>query len=162
MDYHSLVEDFARRTRSNLEALQSLRRSGVEVYEVTALVNSMLGLLVFPQQSYVDCLPEVLLEELASEGWPIPQVQGGYPQVANLRELVRYLRNAVSHFNVEFYSDNAGQLAGLTMWNTAPRSKKVTWKVRLTVNELEGIAMRFVALLLNESPLAKRHPFSRP
>ena len=150
MDYHVLIEDFARRTRSNLQALRRLQESGVEVFEVTALVNSMLGLLIFPQQSYVDRLPEVSLEELAREGWPIPKIDGAYPQVPSLKQLVRHLRNAISHFNVQFNSDGAGQIAGLTVWNT-DRGGKVTWRARLTVVELEAIAMQFVALLLNES-----------
>ena len=94
MDYHVLIEDFARRTRSNLQALRCLQESGVEVFEVTALVNSMLGLLIFPQQSYVDRLPEGSLEELAREGWPIPKIEGAYPQVPSLKQLVRHLRSA--------------------------------------------------------------------
>lgn len=162
MDYHSLVEDFARRTRSNLEALHRLQQNGTEVFEVTALVNSMLGLLVFPQQAYVDQLPEVSLEELAREGWPMPRVVCQTKEVANLRQLVRVLRNAISHFNIEFDSDNAGQLAGLTVWNTDPLSKQVTWKAEISIVELKCFAMQFVALLLSESQLAKRYPVSRP
>jgi hypothetical protein len=161
MDYQALIEDFARRTRSNLKALRQLQESGVQVFEVTALINSMLGLLVFPQQSYIDQLPEVSLQELAAAGWPIPEIHGNYPQVKNLKQLVRHLRNAISHFNIEFEPDNSGQIAGLSVWNTDQRSKKVNWRVRLTVADLEAIAMQFVALLLNESPLAKIHPVVR-
>lgn len=162
MNYHTLIEDFARRTRSNLLALRNLQNSGVEVFEVTALVNSMLGLLVFPQQSYVNGLPEVPLEELACEGWPIPHVLDGYPQVANLKQLVRHLRNAIAHFHIKFETDSSGQIASLVVWNTDPHRNKTTWKAKLTMAQLEAIAMQFVALLLNESPLAKRHPVTRP
>ncbi|MFZ4288268.1 HEPN family nuclease [Variovorax sp. HJSM1_2] len=162
MDYHALVEDFANRTRSNLLALRRLQESGVEIFEVTALVNSMLGLLVFPQQSYVDALPEVPLDELEREGWPIPRLDGNYPQAKNLKQLVRYLRNAVAHFNMKFNAGSDGQIAGLTIWNTDPRSHAVTWRASLTVEQLERIAMQFVALLLNESALAKRYPVARP
>ncbi len=162
MEYHALIEDFARRTRCNLLALRRLQDSGVEVFEVTALVNSMLGLLIFPQQGYIDGLPEVPLEELALEGWPIPEVLDGYPQAPNLKQLIRHLRNAVSHFHIKFNADNSGQIASLTVWDTNPRHNNITWKARLAVGQLEAIAMQFVALLLNESSLATRHPIARP
>ena len=57
MQYQDLVRDFARRTRTNLEFIRHARNHGESVYEVTQLVNSMLGLLVFPQQQYVDRIP---------------------------------------------------------------------------------------------------------
>jgi hypothetical protein len=37
-----------------LHHLRVLETQGVQVYAVTALVNSMFGLLVFPQQKYVN------------------------------------------------------------------------------------------------------------
>lgn len=153
MEYQHLIEDFARRTRDNLQRLNALKTSGIEVYEVTALVNSMLGLLVFPQQRYVDSIPETPIDELASQGWPIPSVVGNFPQVSNLRQLVRHLRNAISHFNVEFFADGSGQIAGLIVWNVDPRSNRTTWKARLSVSDLDAIAHRFIALILREPQL---------
>jgi hypothetical protein len=80
--------------------------------------------------------------------------------VANLKQLVRYLRNAIAHFNVRFEADNTGQIAGLIVWNS--NRGRTTWRARLTISELEGIALQFVALLLNESPLSRRFAFPRP
>lgn len=153
MEYQHLIEDFARRTRDNLQRLNALKASGIEVYEVTALVNSMLGLLVFPQQRYVDFIPETPIDELANQGWPIPSVVGNFTQVSSLRQLVRQLRNAISHFNVEFFADGSGQIAGLIVWNVDPRSNRTTWKARLSVSDLDAIAHRFIALILREPPL---------
>ncbi len=48
MMYKEVIQDFARRTRKNLEAIDRLHAEGRQVYEVTQLVNSTLGLLVFP------------------------------------------------------------------------------------------------------------------
>ncbi|MBT0963971.1 HEPN family nuclease [Denitromonas iodatirespirans] len=123
------------------------------MYEVTALVNSMLGLLVFPQQRYINSIPETPIEELARQGWPVPKVVGNFRQVPNLRQLVRHLRNAISHFNVEFFADDSGQIAGLTVWNVDPRSDRTTWKARLSVSDLDAIAHRFIALILREPQL---------
>ena len=45
MNYESVIRDFAERTRKNLGIIEGLHAEGGEGYEVTQLVNSMLGLL---------------------------------------------------------------------------------------------------------------------
>ncbi len=108
MDYQNLVKDFPRRTRQNLETLRCLQaeQPSQEIYEVTQLVNSLLGLLVFPQQKYFNTIPEIPLDDLAAQGWPIPEVIGDFPQVKNLCDLIQYLRNAIAHFNIKFITDD--------------------------------------------------------
>lgn len=147
-----VVKDFARRTRANLEIVREMHKQDPgRVYEVTQLINSMLGLLVFPQQGYMKNIPKTSLKELVEQGWPIPEVDGPYPQVPNLYQLVRMLRHAIAHFNVEFLSDDIGQLTGLRVWNENPRlGNAITWRAVLTIKELEGITDRFIDLLLTE------------
>jgi len=149
--YEDVIADFASRTEVNLRTIRRLAREGhvTQAFEVTQLVNSMLGLLVFPQQRYIDRIPEMPIAELAGNGWPIPEVVGDYPQVPNLRQLVRMLRNAVAHCNLEFEPGVGDEIEALTVWNTEPRTGKVTWKARLTVADLDAITTRFVALLLD-------------
>ncbi len=149
MMYEDVIADFARRTEANLRTIRLLAREGraTPAFEVTQLVNSMLGLLVFPQ--YLDRIPETPIADLASNGWPIPEVVGDYPQVPDLRQLVRMLRNAITHCNLRFEPGAGNEIAALTVWNTQPRTGKVTWKARLTVADLDAITTRFVALLLD-------------
>lgn len=151
MMYEDVIADFAKRTEANLQTIRQLAREGgaAPAYEVTQLVNSMLGLLVFPQQRYLDRIPETPIADLANNGWPIPEVVGDYPQVPNLRQLVRMLRNAVAHCNLEFEPGVGNEIQALTVWNTKPGTRKVTWKARLTVDDLDAITTRFVALLLD-------------
>jgi len=102
MMYEDVIRDFAERTRLNLRAIERLETDGHDVYEVTQLVNSTLGLLVFPQQEFVDRIPETPLTELVRDGWPVPTVRRGADRVNNLNQLIRYLRNAIAHFNIQF------------------------------------------------------------
>lgn len=152
MDYQYLVRDFAQRTRHNLEFVrQAHRRDPTSVYEVTQLINSMLGLLVFPRERYVDSIPDKTLAELMADGWPIPKVVDGFSQVPNLNQLFRVLRNSISHCNIEFISDSRTlELKGLTVWNTHPRNGNTTWKATLTLEQLEELTDRFLDMLLNE------------
>ena len=146
MEYKDLVRDFAERTRANLALVRAAAKTGQNAYEVTQLINSMLGLLVFPQKEFYEKIPETTLADLEKEGWPIPRVCGSYPQVLNLRQLARYLRNGIAHFNLRF-TEMGGSVDGLIIWNETPKGNK-NWEAELKIEELEGITDRFTQLLL--------------
>lgn len=50
--YHDVLKDSAKRTQKNLEFIEKTKRDSpfIEVFEVTQLINSLLGLLVFPKE----------------------------------------------------------------------------------------------------------------
>ena len=150
--YEDVIGDFAQRTLHNLRVIRELRgrEPGSQVFEVTQLVNSTLGLLVFPQQKYVDSIPETSLDELGANGWPIPRIVGNYPQVENLRQLIRVLRNAIAHFNLEFVPGPENVIGSLRVWNTKLRKpNEITWMAELTIDDLEQITERFAEVLLD-------------
>ncbi|MDM0051396.1 HEPN family nuclease [Variovorax sp. J22R115] len=150
MMYEDIVADLAARTSANLRAIREIRQNNREapVYEVTQLINSMLGLLVFPQQRYVDRIPRTPLAELQEQGWPVPKVTGNHPQVEDLRDLVRMLRNAIAHFNLAFRPDAENEIKTLTVWNTNLKGTE-TWRAELSIADLDAITERFIELLLN-------------
>ncbi len=150
-----LVREFARRTRTNLDVLRKVQkeRTDYKIYEVTQLINSMLGLLVFPEQKYIEQIPETPIEDLERDGWPIPEVESTYPQVKNLNELVRYLRNGISHCNLEFLSDDGVEITGIRIWNKDRGGRgKINWKARLKKDDLERITEKFIQLLVQGNP----------
>lgn len=148
MQYEDLVKDFASRTTANLNLVRAAVKNGQDGYEVTQFINSLLGLLVFPQQKFYDKIPETPLADLQKEGWPIPCIRGNYTQVANLKELAKYLRNCISHFNIQF-TETSGHVDGLIIWNVLPNGQR-NWEAELKIEELEGITDRFAQLLLKQ------------
>jgi hypothetical protein len=149
MEYSDVIKEFAMRTKDNLIIIEDLSKinSEVNAYEVTQLINSMLGLLVFPKEKYINAIPEIILSDLVKAGWAVPEVKGSFPQANNLRELIRYMRNAIAHFNLEFvYSENS--ISGLILWNCRRGSK--TWQVEMGLDQLKDIAFRFIDLLVKQ------------
>ena len=149
MNPEDIVRAFAMRTRANLKVINALESADLEVFEVTQLVNSLLGLLVFPQQRYYRSIPEIPLSELARAGWPEPLVVGEFPTVENLKDLMRYLRNAISHFNVEYLSDADGEIRGMRLWNIN-RNREKDWVVELSLDDLEVVVDKFLDLMVPE------------
>jgi hypothetical protein len=149
-DHDKLLADFANRTRHNLRLIREIQTTQSErhAYEVTQLINSMLGLLVFPKERYLDDIPPKTLDELRSEGWPIPDARPGYSQAQNLRQFLQWMRNAIAHFNVEFLPDQRNEINGVRVWNQ--RNGRKTWESELSLEQLEAIALRFIAVITGE------------
>ncbi len=137
-----LIKEFARRTRLNLEFIeQYARQPGYEVFEITQLVNSALGLLLLPKEKLYDNIPETALFQLEKEGWPTIRPTGG--ESLTLKELVRHLRNAFAHTHFEYYSNSANEIDYLIIWDKAPQSKHKNWELQLSVKDLRLLMLRF-------------------
>jgi len=122
MEYTNFIVDFARRTLLNLDYMQAQADRGVEdVYPVTQLWNSLLGLVVLPRELDVNSLPETSMLQLRTEGWPqFPTTAGEEPRTVH--DLVTHLRHAVAHFNVEFNTGPERAITSLTIWSRATKN----------------------------------------
>lgn len=162
MNYQSLVYDFVVRTKANLAAIEDIARRESyaptdsasvhrekSVYEVTQLINSLLGLIFLPQQNYFDEIPSTSSSDLEKDGWFRPLMNGELPEdLKNLNDLMRYVRNSVAHFNIKFFADSAGQINGLKIWNVN-RAKKVNWTAQLSLTDLRLLLEKFTDLILD-------------
>lgn len=139
------MADFARRTLLNLEHVQEEAASGNgRVYPVTQLWNSLLGLIVLPRERDMNRIPDTALSNLRSEGWPQITTTGGGGH-KSLREVVRALRNAITHFNVEFSAGPDREILTVTVWTQEVRNGRPVpdsrgWEGRISVSELEDLA----------------------
>src|SRR5438445_3270259 len=116
--------EFARYTKSNLDCIESAKAAGnPNVHQVTQLMLSLLGLIVFPwatsfKQS-VESLPLIDLE--GGHHW---QMQKG--TAGTLGSFGSHLRNAVSHRLVEFSSDS-GDYDKVSITFSERKNAKINW-----------------------------------
>jgi hypothetical protein len=108
VEYKKLIRDFAVRTRANLTRIYDLAalEDGKEpesrtVFEVTQLINSMLGLLVFPKEAY-EGIPSTPISDLEESGYPCIAVQEvdaseGIPDEATYKEHLDWDSNLEAH-----------------------------------------------------------------
>ncbi|MBA4420306.1 MAG: hypothetical protein C0391_04090 [Anaerolinea sp.] len=152
MDYIEPARDFALRTLENLKTIRQIQKDHPEykIYEVTLLINSMLGLLVIPKEIFFHRIPRLTLEEMASDGWPIPRAIDGASQTKDLRELITRLRNAITHGNLQFIRDDKGEIESVIAedFNRYNELAGGSWKIHLTLEELETITSKLIGLLL--------------
>ncbi|MET3968448.1 HEPN family nuclease [Bradyrhizobium sp. S3.9.1] len=150
-DYAVTVRHFAQRTRKNLEKIEELSKlKPNEYFEVTQLINSAIGLLMFPQQEFFDDIPKKSLAELKKDGWPIPSFEHGQERTQNLRDLVKNMRNSFAHFNIDFASDK-GAIKGVYLWNRPRESEPPNWVCYLSISDLREIFGKFARLIERKS-----------
>ncbi|MEM5768211.1 MAG: HEPN family nuclease, partial [Bacillota bacterium] len=128
----SLEDEFIERTEKNLQAIEELREKGAEVFEVTQLINSLLGLLVYPREKIIEKVQEIGWEDMEHAGWPLPT--GGNPRVSDLKTLVRFMRNSVAHCSFELIPDQ-DEIIGLRFRNN---SRNMSWAGEFKLDELKG------------------------
>jgi hypothetical protein len=146
-EYGVTVRDFARRTRKNLATIQKLSLTKPkEYFEITQLVNSAIGLLMFPQQEFFDSIPRKSLGELAKEGWPIPTFEHGAERTRDLRDLTKNMRNSFAHFNIDFKPEG-GKIVGMYLWNKPDEKHPPNWICYIGVDDLREIFDRFAKLV---------------
>jgi len=103
--YKDIDTDFARRTLKIIEQYDRTKTPGLVNFEVTLLVNCLVGLLILPHSRRISAIPNLAIDKLGE--WSIEAsfiTSWGIMKKAetkDLRTLVRRLRNSVAHFRIE-------------------------------------------------------------
>jgi HEPN pEK499 p136 len=132
-------------------------------HPVTQLVCSMLGLVVFPhenceqnrgdEQQFAKSIEETFTEsplnKLEQNGWPHwvftldepPKKlkdKSQYQKTATLKQLVKHLRNAVSHYRIGFSSDSSDLSQVNITFEDKPNDKNesINWRTEVCALDL--------------------------
>lgn len=108
MEDRNNVEGFADRVIKNLRHTTSSFAKGDDVHMTTALINSLLGLVIFPVEYLKDSpswkFPDTPLENTKPSGEVIWHFTLGHS--ITLKNHMFHIRNALSHRRVRFSSDS--------------------------------------------------------
>ncbi len=169
---------FAERTMANLRHIDNATKcQNPTTYEITQLVNSALGLLIFPKEKFFETIPQTQFTDLQGKGWPvreasndvidkiIREVGGGKliakrkkdkkKEVDDLRTMVKNMRHAFAHGNIAYYSSDGAKIEGLYIWNTPSGDDNkniITWAAEFSVLELHQFCSKFCDAFLSLEP----------
>jgi hypothetical protein len=161
--------DIMRRTKRNLEIIEQRvaeeRLEGVAIdkfgpYEVTQLVNSLLGAVALPRERELrKALSEISMID-AINRYKFPSLVDEYPdhpprvpvrrdeevnvKPENLDDFVRLLRNAFLHGNIELLGDVGEEIRSIRFENRY--RGKPTWGSTIAVAELRNLVTSFCTL----------------
>jgi hypothetical protein len=144
MEYKSLLKDFAKRTKANLDFIDQKSDSlQPRTFEITQLVNSFLGLLVLFDKQDANNIPKMLLSDVEKRGgFAIHEITKKPSK--DLRDFIHHLRNAFAHVNLSYHS-NMSEIESVTLQNIVPKTGILYWQCCLSVPEI-----RFLLNLIYE------------
>lgn len=138
------VRDIMRRTMANLRFVEQ-RRTPSGPFEVTQLINSFLGALAHPWEKFKDELNKMSLTRAERAGWPkVSKERPEHQDPKSLGDLLRLVRNSLSHGNVEFLPDERNDIHALRLCNID--HGKRTWAARVNIEDIRRFLDRFVEL----------------
>lgn len=95
------VRDFAKRTLYNCESLKN------GPYEVTQLINSCIGLLIVPKERSL--IEESKISKATAQKLKNCVKNNTYNEELTVTNLIRHMRNGISHAKFEFKAKNLPQ-----------------------------------------------------
>ena len=115
-------------------------------YNATFLVNCLLGLLIVPRETWYEDIPEEDFNSLPNWGIERDSITpgNGYSHPPNLRQLVKKLRNAVAHFDVEPISEG-NEVGGFLF------KDRDGFRAALSLDEIRVFVCRLASCLGGES-----------
>jgi len=154
MEYQNVYHDFIGRTLENLRKISE--KDQTTSFEVTQLINSLLGLIVLPKEKELIRQSDSL-SILQRKGWTFPEKKSGVANPKNLVQLIKHLRNGIAHWNIQFHSDKERQLCGVIITNMLSRSRdghkynEVQWEGEFSVDVLRDFVLRLGSLAMERA-----------
>ncbi len=102
--------DFVERTKKIIEQYDSLNLPEEDKFEVTLLLNCLVGLLILPQQYWYDRLSTTLIN---GNDWGIAPEHITFikqSETKSIKNIGRHLRNAVSHYKFTAYKNSSNKI----------------------------------------------------
>lgn len=94
----AFIKDFIFRTKENINHVN-------HPYEVTQLINSLIGLLVLPKEKYYNNIKDTMIDhKLLNDIKKCIEINNSHKR-CNLKYIVRRIRNSIAHFHIECKAD---------------------------------------------------------
>lgn len=146
--YTHLHHDFALRTKANLEFIEKAYRENIPgVYNVTQLINSLLGMVIFLKEG--DFIPRAPLSDFCDEDH-LEIIKDDNNCCADIKDFLRRFRNAISHCRIHDFG-TPDDIDGFKMHDQR-RGQPIDWEIRITTHGIRSISFGLVDYVISNSP----------
>ena len=127
-----------------------------EKYEVTLLINCLLGLLVLPNERLlVDKIPDIPFEKFEEWGLPKKFVTnwGTIPEhERNLKKIIHHMRNSIAHFRVTSYG-NGCEITSIKFRDCKYSGKITTFEGEIPVKCLKIFIRKLARTIIDNNQI---------
>jgi hypothetical protein len=150
MEYKDLKKDLPKRT---IDILKNYKGN----YEVTLLINCLTALLVLPKERFFNQIPD---EDICNlQGWGLTKehmIEVRYGSRGyNLREIVRNMRNAIAHMNIDVANNDERQIDKVIFKN-----KRAKIWLEIPVEDLRTFVIKLAKSVIENNLVGTDHPIN--
>ena len=150
MSYYINQEyDFISRTKIIIEQYEKAKIPKNEKFEVTLLLNCLVGLLILPQQNWYDSLPTSIVSE---EEWGIGEQDISFMkqgETKNVKDIARHLRNSVSHYHFKAFKNEINDIEYIKFEDFNKQDSK-TFDANISVNGVKQFTAKLTDIFISE------------
>ena len=149
--YDEFTKDFATRTLENLNCIETAEKNGKNTYEVTQLINSFLGLIVFPQEQDKERIRRVSIKQEIIDDLCSGVLENTYTdqhKELNLENIVYHFRNAISHGRVEPHADRNKKISVLYFHDCSQKKQTENFRIKVEILLLRKFVREFAKGLI--------------
>lgn len=141
--------DFVERTKKIIEQYDNLKLPEKDKFEVTLLINCLVGLLILPQQNWYDSLPT---EIISQKEWGIgtehiSSIKQG--ETKNVKDILRHLRNSVSHYRFKAFDNSTNKISRI-QFEDFDQNKNKTFEALIPLANLRKFTDRLSDVFMTE------------
>ena len=144
MEFTDFEREFARRTLDNLNNFDNQTQNGLSYYEVTQLINSLFGIIIFlNSKGMVNTNKEIEFYGV-SVNWLNKSFKRKSDK--NMVGIIRHLRNSLSHGEI-IPNQKEGKIIGFRFSDIDFDTKIKFWQLDLDIPTIRKIAEDLVAAI---------------
>jgi len=151
--YKNQEFDFVNRTKTIIEQYDKLELAKAEKFEVTLLLNCLVGLLILPQQNWFDSLPTDLVSQ---KEWGISpnHISTIKEKTRNVKDVARHLRNSISHYRFKAFENKSDDISSIKFEdfevNKKTKEKVKTFEATIPVSCLRQFTTKLTNTFVSE------------
>lgn len=148
-NYKNQEFDFVNRTKAIIEQYEKIELSKAEKFEVTLLLNCLVGLLILPQQNWFDNLPTDIIsqKEWGINDKHISFIKAG--ETKNVKDIARHLRNSISHYRFRAFDNKSNEISSIKFEDYDPSNKK-SFEATIPVSSLRQFTTKLTNTFVAE------------
>ncbi len=147
--YNNQEFDFITRTLKIIDQYEEFKIKDGEKFEVTLLLNCLIGLLILPQQIWYERMPLNLISE--SE-WGIIDSHILFMQeneIRSIKNITRHFRNSISHYKFKVFSNSSNEINDIKFQDFNPNGIK-TFDAIIPIENFKVFVLKFSENCLKE------------
>lgn len=159
MYYYHQEFDFVYRTKQIIEQYEKFNIDNHEKFEVTLLINCLVGLLIIPNQHWFNKLPETEISEV-EWGINLDQILFiRHGETKNVKVVATHLRNSISHYHFKLLALNDINIDEIELSDYLPmnRGGALTFHTSMPITSLwkfaDRLSQEFLAAMKHDKDI---------